>query len=130
MLSAALENAVSDNSEHWAGAAATCRRLIKAVADSLRPPGDDVAGRKMGDEQYIDRLVEWVQRHSDSETTTNLVAADIEYLGQRLDAVTRAGHKGAHSAVTRAEASRYISGTYLLLGDVLALADNRPAPTA
>lgn len=41
-LSSAFENAVSDNSEDWAAAAATCRRLLKAVADALQPPGEDV----------------------------------------------------------------------------------------
>jgi hypothetical protein len=39
-LSAAFENASSSNPEHWANAAATCRRLLKAAADALRPPGD------------------------------------------------------------------------------------------
>ncbi|MET0557531.1 MAG: hypothetical protein ABW065_02500 [Solirubrobacterales bacterium] len=49
MLSAAFENAASKNPEHWANAAGTCRRLLKAVADELRPPGPDVEGRRMGD---------------------------------------------------------------------------------
>src|SRR5205814_2181903 len=41
MLSAAFESAASDQPEHWAGAAATCRRLLKLAADALRPPGPD-----------------------------------------------------------------------------------------
>ena len=39
MLNAALENATSDNPEQWANAASTCRRLLKVVADAVRPPG-------------------------------------------------------------------------------------------
>ena len=37
-LAAAFENAASDNPEQWANAAGTCRRLLKAAADALRPP--------------------------------------------------------------------------------------------
>lgn len=47
-LSAALESATSSNPEHWANAASTCRRLLKAAADVLRPPGPPVHGRQMG----------------------------------------------------------------------------------
>lgn len=39
MLTAALENAKSDDPEHRANAAPTCRRLLKSVADAVRPPG-------------------------------------------------------------------------------------------
>jgi hypothetical protein len=41
MLTAAFENAVSDQPEHWANAASTCRRLLKLAADALRPVGPD-----------------------------------------------------------------------------------------
>jgi hypothetical protein len=130
MLSAAFENVVSDNPEHWAGAAATCRRLLKAVADELRPPGPLVttSGRTvhMGDENYVNRLVDWIQTNEGSSTAADVVAADLEYLGRRLDALNDAGNKGAHSTVTRLEASRYITGTYVVLGDVLRLRQLHP----
>lgn len=119
-LASAFENAASSNSEDWASAAATCRRLIKAVADALRPPGPDVGGRRMGDEQYINRLVDWiVSSPGVGGTIKDVVTTDLEYLGKRLDAFADAGHKGAHAEVTRYEASRFIAGTYLLIGDIL-----------
>jgi len=127
MLSAAFENATSANPEDWANAAGTCRRLLKAVADELRPPGADVGGRKMGDGNYINRLVDWIATNSESETTANLVTADLDDLGRRLDAADGAGQKGAHATVGRFEASRFITGTYLVLGDVLQLAPPAPA---
>jgi hypothetical protein len=123
-LAAAFENASSDNPEHWASAAATCRRLLKAAADSLRQPGDPVDGREMGDRHYINRLVNWIANTAQSETMRDLVMADLEYLGRRLDAVDDAGHKGAHSDVTRFDASRFVTGTYLVLGDILRLGGN------
>jgi hypothetical protein len=125
MLSAAFENAVSDNPEHWANAASTCRRLLKEVADALSPPGPAKhVGSKtiqMGPENYVNRLVDWIQGQSASATAAAMVTADLEYLGNRLDAADSAGHKGAHSGVDRYAASRFITGTYLLLGDVLRL---------
>jgi hypothetical protein len=84
MLAGAFENASSDNAEHWANAASTCRRLLKEVADAVRPPGEDVVkadGKKI--------------RRTDSHYIT------------------------AHATVTRLDASRFITGTYLVLGDVL-----------
>jgi hypothetical protein len=126
MLSAAFENAVSQQPEHWANAASTCRRLLKLAADALQPPGPDVVlanGQKvaMGEAQYVNRLVSWIQTASTSGTATAMITADLEYLGRRLDASDSAGHKGAHDQVSRFDASRFISGTYLLMGDILRL---------
>jgi hypothetical protein len=122
MLAAAFENAASTNPEHWASAAASCRRLLKVAADALRPPGPDVDGRKMTDAAYINRLVDWIAAQSKSETVKDVVVTDLEYLGRRLDATDDAGQKGAHASVTRLEAARFLLGSYQLLGDILALA--------
>jgi len=128
MLNSAFENATSDNAEDWANAAATCRRLLKAAADALRPPGPDLNGRKMGGSNYINRLVDWISTHSDSDTAVTMVKAELEYLGRRLDASDGVGHKGAHSTVDRFEASRSITGTYLVLGDILRVSTESRTP--
>lgn len=122
MVTAALENASSDNPEHWQAAASTCRRLLMTAADQLRPAGPDVGGRKMGPGNYVNRLVDWIVSQADSDTAAKMIATDLEYLGPRLDAADGAGQKGAHvgtKPVTRFEASRYVTGTYLVLGDIL-----------
>ncbi|WP_200263721.1 hypothetical protein [Streptomyces sp. HSG2] len=94
--------------------------MIKSVADELRPPGEPVGKRPMTDAHFINRLVDWiVNRPGISETQRDVIVADLEYLGRRLDAFADAGNKGAHADVTKYEASRYITGTYLFLGDVL-----------
>jgi hypothetical protein len=122
-VAVAFENASSSDPEQWSNASAGCRRLIKATADELRPPGPDVNGRKMGDGNYINRLVDWITTRSDSETYRDIVIADLEFLGKRIDSLADAGNKGAHAEVGRFEASRYVTGTYLLLGDILQLSD-------
>jgi hypothetical protein len=81
----------------------------------------------MGDDQYINRLVDWITSNATSATLRDAVISDLEYLGRRLDAFADAGHKGAHDDVSRFDASRFLVGTYVLLGDLLRL---RPATTA
>jgi hypothetical protein len=122
MLAAAFESAASENPEHWSSAAAGCRRLLKAAADALRPPSEPKNGRPMTDSHYINRLVDWIVDRSPSDTDAALTTAELEHLGARLDAVDGAGQKGAHDSVERSEAARFLTGTYLLLGDVLRLA--------
>ena len=73
----------------------------------------------MDDGHYINRLVDRILTSVRSETAAGLAARDLEYLGRRLDAVLDAGHKGAHAEVSRFDASRFVTGTYLLLGDLL-----------
>jgi hypothetical protein len=126
MISAAFEGAASNNPEHWANAASTCRRLLKAAADRLRPAGQPIeleSGKKiaMGPGNYVNRLVAWVNEQATSATAARVIAADLDYLGNRLDAVDAAGQKGAHDLVDRFDASRFITGTYLVLGDILRL---------
>jgi hypothetical protein len=73
----------------------------------------------MDDDHYLNRLVGWIMSQSDSETTAAMIEADLQYLDRRLQAVAKAGHKGAHAEVDRVSASRYVTGTYLILGDIL-----------
>lgn len=122
MLSAAFENVASDNPEHWANAAATCRRLLKSVADALQPPSAPIDGRPMGNEQYINRLIHWIKQHEPSGTLGQVTTSELEHFGKRIDAIQDAGSKGTHDAVSRQQAARIITGTYLLVGDILALA--------
>ncbi|EME22376.1 hypothetical protein G419_05572 [Rhodococcus triatomae BKS 15-14] len=126
-LAAAFELVASTTPSHWSDAAAYCRTLIKAVADELQPAGDDIGGRANGPDNYINRLVYWVQQNEGSQTKRAVVTSDLEYLGKRLDAFVNAGNKGAHAVVTQTDADRFIIGTYLLISDILRLAEGRPS---
>ncbi|WNV90940.1 hypothetical protein [Umezawaea sp. Da 62-37] len=118
----AFDNASSGNPESWANAASACRRLLKSIADELRPPGGAVQGRPMTDAKYINRLIDWIVNQPTKEVTLkDVITADLEDFGKRIDAFDDAGHKGAHSTVTKYEASRFITGAYLLVGDILHL---------
>jgi len=121
VLTTALENAQTDDPEQWKNAAKACRDLIKAAADTLRPSGPDVGKIKMGENNFVNRLVDWINENSKSVTKGSMIKSDLEYLGKRLDATTGSGNKGAHASVSKEDASRFIVGTYILLGDILGL---------
>lgn len=126
VLTTAMENASDDNPLQWGNAAKACRDLIKATADSLRPPGEPKNDREMTDAQYINRLMDWIETNSNSGTMRDIITSDLHDLGTRLDSLNDSGHKGAHTLrkVTQQDASRFVIGTYILLGDILDLRIN------
>ncbi|MUG86494.1 hypothetical protein GNP92_09085 [Paenibacillus timonensis] len=121
------ENIKSQNSEDWANAVHTCRRIIKEVADSLYPPSETPielsAGKKVmvGEDQYINRLIQYIESKSSSEKFSSIVGSHLKFIGERLDGIHEAANKGTHSEVTLEEAERYIIYTYLVIGDILSL---------
>lgn len=130
ILTTALENASDDNSIQCANAAKACRDLLIATADALRPPGEPKNGHEMKSTDYVNRLVDWIDTHSTSSTTSKMYKSDLEDLGNRLDAITDSGNKGAHVIqIPKTEASRYVVGTYILLGDILNLKASIPIAT-
>ncbi len=121
-------NMDSDNPEDWANAVHSCRRILVDLADALFPPRQEpvvVGGKeiKVGKEQYINRLIQFIASKAGSKTYTDVVGADLASVGDRLDAIYGAVNKGTHDDITKDEASRYIIHTYLLISDIVALID-------
>lgn len=119
-------NMDSDNPEDWANAVHSCRRILLDLADSLYPPQDEpitVNGRsiKVGQDQYINRLIQFIDGKTGSKTYAEVVGADLSSIGIRLDAINNAVCKGTHVDVSKDEASRYIIHTYLLISDIISL---------
>lgn len=119
-------NMDSDNPEDWANAVHSCRRILLDVADVLYPPQEEpilVNGKKVkvGTDQYINRLIQFISEKEGSKTYKDVVGADLGSIGMRLDAINDAVCKGTHVEVAKDEASRYIIHTYLLISDILSL---------
>ncbi|MFE7065011.1 hypothetical protein ACFVAD_23055 [Sutcliffiella sp. NPDC057660] len=120
------ENLRSTNSEDWANAVHSCRRILKDIADALYPPRAEpiiVKGKtiKVGEDQVINRIIQYVDSKSHSARFEELIGSHLKYLGERLDSIYGAANKGTHADVSLEEAERYIIFTYLLIGDLLAL---------
>lgn len=135
-FNAVYDNLRSENQEDWSNAVHSCRRILQDLADVLFPPSDQVRERmkggkqvsiKLGREQYINRIVAYVEDHAGSRRYEAIVGSELAFLGDRLDAVFRAAQKGSHDTiVTRSEADRYVLSTYLIIGDVLGLGEPIP----
>lgn len=129
-FSAVYENLQSENPEDWANAVHGCRRILQEMADVLYPPRGDieknVSGRtrtiRLGSENYINRLIAFVEANAGSGRYEAVVGSHLRFLGDRLDAAFAAAQKGSHAEISsRAEADRYVIYTYMLVADILTL---------
>lgn len=121
------ENLTSENSEDWANAVHSCRRIIIELSNKLYPSKEaDVknnAGKliKVKEENYVNRLMLYIESKSTSKTFANIIGSELGYIGQVLDSITDGLNKGTHSTYSRDEAKRVVVYTYLLIGDILNL---------
>lgn len=128
-LSAVYENLQSENPEDWANAVHSCRRILQDLANAVYPPRSDVVKEidgeskviKLGDGNYINRLIAFLEERSASRRFVQIVGSHLAFVGDRLDSVFRATQKGSHSIISKEEADRYVVYTYLVTGDVLSL---------
>ncbi len=137
-LTAVYENLKSDNPENWANATHSCRRVLQDLADAVFPAQvetrtEEVNGKeikiRLGGDQYINRLIAYIEDLSESTRFNEIVGSHLRYMGDRLDALFGAAQKGSHSTVTKQEADRCVVYTYLLVGDILSLGGHQPLST-
>lgn len=127
------DNLLSDNPEDWSNAVHSCRRILQSLADALFPAQEDRTTHvnnkskviKLGADAYINRLIAYVEDKSTSERFNEIVGSQLSFLGHRLDAIFQATQKGSHASVDRPEADRYVAYTYLIVGDLLSLTDDK-----
>ncbi|AMO92735.1 hypothetical protein CFter6_0004 [Collimonas fungivorans] len=130
-FTAIYENLQSENPEDWSNAVHGCRRVLQDLADVVFPATDqprniDVGGKnreiKLGPDNYINRLICFVEDNSTSGRTQAIVGSQMSFLGDRLDALFQAAQKGSHATIaSREEADRYVVYTYMAVGDLLQL---------
>ncbi|MCL5957976.1 MAG: helix-hairpin-helix domain-containing protein, partial [Chloroflexi bacterium] len=117
---------VSDGAdkEKWSLALTSCRRLLTELADKLYPPRNElVGGRKVGKEEYINRLWAFMDEKILSEKNCEVAKAHVDLVGSHLQSALGITNKGVHAEVTRLEAVRVVFHTYLVIADVLSYID-------
>ncbi|MDD5502985.1 MAG: hypothetical protein PHH26_05950 [Candidatus Thermoplasmatota archaeon] len=128
---AIYDNLKSNNSVDWSNAVHGCRRILKALADKLYPVRQDKIDKngnsiKLGDGNYINRLVAFVEEKSKSSRFNSIVGSHLDFIGDRLQSVSDSAQKGSHDTiVNKEEADRCVVFTYLLVGDILSLIDEK-----
>jgi len=127
-LMVAFQAVSSVKPEQWSQALTTCRRIIEGLADMLFPPCDKLhGGRKLGKEQYINRLWAYMDAALVSETNKELAKAHVDLLGLWLEKTHKVTNKGVHSKVDRIDAVKAVFHTYLIVGDLLKYLRNEPS---
>lgn len=129
-LSSAQERLAQGDSESLSQAATSCRRAIKALADSLYPPSapahdDRGVARVLDDEHYRNRLVEYVRSNRGKSTHADLLASNIEALGIRLKSLDDLASKGVHAGIALPQAESCVRWTYMLAADLLRVEEER-----
>lgn len=132
-LVSAYERVLADEPEARAQGLLSCRRVLKSLADLVYPArtdpvkGADGKMHDVSDEKYISRLWQYVHEQIGNTTAGGVVLATLTDVGGRLDAVYKLSSKGVHSSVNQGEADQALIQTYLLIGDLLRLADRSSA---
>jgi hypothetical protein len=100
------------------------RRAIKAVADHFYPAQNepiecsDGKIRTLGDDNYLNRLQEFINSQFKKSTSRDLLKSELEYFGVFAKRLNDLASKGVHNEVTLAEAQQGFLGLYLLLYNI------------
>jgi hypothetical protein len=125
-ISAILENLNDITPEKWSLALTSCRRLLKSLADKLYPSSNNFIeknGKKISitDDKFINRLMLFITDNADAETLCKITNSNLDYIGNRLDAINDLSNKGVHSSVSKDEAERCFLYTYMVISDILSI---------
>lgn len=129
---AAQQRAISGASEEWSQALLSLRRMLKDLADALYPPRiEEIDGHRLDDASYVNRLWQFVKERATGDRAA-ILAADVQYVGQRIDALYELSTKGTHASVSREEVDLAVVHMYLLAADLLSMltAEERARLTA
>lgn len=132
---AAQSSLLSGSGEDLAHALSSCRRMIKALADTLYPPPEKGTSKEVGkeikldDAHYVNRLIQYAKERMGG-SQKEVLASTLNSLITRLRALVSLSSKGVHSEVTVAEAETCVLWTYMLAADFIRLADGTMTPSS
>jgi hypothetical protein len=123
-LQKAAQLAASADLEDFSLLMTEVRRALKASADFFYPPVSGIVEcadgkmRELGDEQYLNRLHEFVARRLSRSTSKELIDAELEYLAAFFRRLNEMASKGVHGSVTLAESRQGLVGLYFFLFNI------------
>jgi hypothetical protein len=132
-LIAAYRRIGESTAESRSQALLSCRRILKTLADRFYPArsspviGADGKKRILTDKKYIARLWQFVYERTKSSKSRDLLNAQVQDLGNRIDRLYDLSSKGVHDMVGEFEVNQCVIQTYLMVGDILRLAEDTSA---
>jgi hypothetical protein len=100
------------------------RRAMKACADFFYPPANrkvmcaDGKERVLGDEQYLNRLYEFMGTKFAKSSSSDLLFSELDHLSVFARRLNDVASKGVHAAVSPKEAKQGLLGLYMFLYNV------------
>ncbi|MET9693342.1 hypothetical protein ABZY81_33685 [Streptomyces sp. NPDC006514] len=111
-----------ETTEELAHVSLSCRRFTEKLADCLYPPREEkVNGKKVGRAEYRNRLWAYVAENVTSDTTRELLIANVEDLGKRIDKMDSLSNKGLHSDVSSSDVNRLLLSLLVVAHDLISL---------
>lgn len=126
-LAAAYRRMADGTPQSRSQALTSCRRALKGLADSVYPAtgaevvGSDGVARKMTDDKFVARLVQFVYERRGGDKAARSTRAELGYLGARLGTLNDLASKGVHAAASELEVDQCVVHTYLVAGEVVEL---------
>ena len=124
-LMTAAELLNSNNSEDFSLALTEVRRAIKSAADFFFPPMKnkvicaDGNERSLGEDNYLNRLHEYILKTFSKSTSRELLEAEFENLAAFIRRIDSLASKGVHANVTKEEAIQGLVGLYFFLYNII-----------
>ena len=124
-LNKALKLVDSKDTEDLSLLLTEVRRCIKSVADHFYPPRDgtikcaDGKERKMTDENYLNRLNEYLVTKFEKSSARDLLKSEYDYLSVFTRRLNDIASKGVHSDITIIEAKQALLGLYMFLYNIV-----------
>lgn len=100
------------------------RRVLRAAADFFYPPREgpvvcaDGQSRQLGEEQYMNRLEEFLVRKMRTSTAKELATAELKLLATFMRRLNNLASKGVHAEVSHAESRQGLVGLYMFLSTI------------
>lgn len=124
-LREAAQSPGSTVQEDLAQAVTTCRRILKAVADHVLPGvrgATSESGSKLDDPAYRNRVHEFIAKNVISNSVADATEAAYGGLLERFKTLDVLANKGVHAQLGLREAELCAISTYLVTGELLAIA--------
>ncbi len=126
---AASRDSDAEADEELSQALTSCRRILKAVVDVIQPADPAMAksndGHLLTDENYKNRLFEFLKAGIASNSFQSVLIKDGESLYERFGSIDSLTSKGVHARVALDEAEFCALHVYMLAGELLLLAEKR-----
>lgn len=125
---AASRDSEAEADEELSQAVTSCRRILKAVVDTVQPANaarpESEDGHSLTDKHYRNRLFEFLRSRAESSSFRSVLGKDGESLFERFANIDSLSSKGVHARVALDEAEFCALHTYTLAGEVLALTES------